>query len=141
MQRVPGTSALPAVPSIVVERRLLRTSVVCGDSNCHKVAIIDYFSIPQLGGLIFNILWRDQRLRDEILELLVLIYRTCGRRDKEHVIAEILENILVVELLIYLNCIYTGGLFASDSLKWDLICVKRYSKKDLSEIEIYFQNS
>ena len=43
-----------------------------------------------------------QRLRDEILQLLVLIYRANGRREKEPVIAEILENILVVELLIRL---------------------------------------
>lgn len=40
-----------------------------------------------------------QRLRDEILQLLVLIYRANGRREKEPVIAEILQNILVVELL------------------------------------------
>lgn len=43
-----------------------------------------------------------QRLRDEILQLLVLIYRANGRRDKTTVIEEILENILVVELLIRL---------------------------------------
>ena len=43
-----------------------------------------------------------QRLRDEILQLLVLIYRANSQRDKATVIAEILENILVVELLIRL---------------------------------------
>jgi hypothetical protein len=43
-----------------------------------------------------------QRLRDEILQLLVLIYRANSQIDKAVVIAETLENILVVELLIRL---------------------------------------
>ena len=42
-----------------------------------------------------------QRLRDEIIELLVLIYRYKSQKDKAPVILEILERILVVELLIF----------------------------------------
>ena len=43
-----------------------------------------------------------QRLRDEVIELLVLIYRANSQKDKAPVILEILERILVVELLIRL---------------------------------------
>ena len=43
-----------------------------------------------------------QRLRDEILELLVLIYRANSQKDKVLVITAILESLLVIELLIRL---------------------------------------
>lgn len=43
-----------------------------------------------------------QRLRDEILQLLVLIYRANSQKDKITIIKDILENILVVQLLIRL---------------------------------------
>ena len=44
-----------------------------------------------------------QRLRDEVIELLVLIYRANSQKEKAPIIAEILETILVVELLIRLS--------------------------------------
>jgi hypothetical protein len=43
-----------------------------------------------------------QRLRDEVIELLVLIYRANSQKDKAPVISELLERILVVELLVRL---------------------------------------
>lgn len=43
-----------------------------------------------------------QRLRDEVLELLVLIYKANSQKDKAATIAIILERILVIELLIRL---------------------------------------
>lgn len=43
-----------------------------------------------------------QRLQDEVMSLIVLIYRANSRQHKIRVISEILENVLVVELLIRL---------------------------------------
>lgn len=41
-----------------------------------------------------------QRIRDEILEVLVLIYRANSSVKKTEIISEMLEKILVIELLI-----------------------------------------
>jgi hypothetical protein len=44
-----------------------------------------------------------QKLRDEILSLIVLVYRANSTEHKAQVIANILEKVLVVELLIRLS--------------------------------------
>lgn len=43
-----------------------------------------------------------QRLRDEVIDVLVLVYRANSQKDKTAVLAEILERVLVIELLIRL---------------------------------------
>ena len=45
-----------------------------------------------------------QKLRDEIISVIVLIYRANSTEQKIPVINEILEKILVVELLVRLSC-------------------------------------
>jgi len=44
-----------------------------------------------------------QKLKDEIMNLIVLVYRANARTDKTPVIDEILERILVIELLVRLS--------------------------------------
>jgi hypothetical protein len=43
-----------------------------------------------------------QRLRDEVIEVLVLVYRANNLQDKFAVLSEILERVLVIELMIRL---------------------------------------
>lgn len=43
-----------------------------------------------------------QRLRDEVIDVLVLVYRANSQKDKVAVLTEILERVLVIELMIRL---------------------------------------
>lgn len=43
-----------------------------------------------------------QRLRDEVIDVLVLVYRANSQKDKTPVLAEILERVLVIELIVRL---------------------------------------
>lgn len=43
-----------------------------------------------------------QRLRDEVIDVLVLVYRANNQKDKAPVLTEILERVLVIELMIRL---------------------------------------